>query len=158
MKRILSATTIILMLAACNEAPKPAAATVANPLDTAGLAQYQQMKQQELDVQKAKANEAVYVAPATTTKRSTTSSRSTASTGSSSSTGSGSGTAPAAAPAKKGWSKTAKGAVIGGVTGAAAGAIINKKNRGAGAVIGGVVGAGAGAIIGNAQDKKDGRH
>ena len=61
-------------------------------------------------------------------------------------------------PQKKGWSKTAKGAVIGGVAGAAGGAIINKKNRAAGAVIGGVVGAGAGAVIGNDMDKKDGRH
>jgi hypothetical protein len=59
---------------------------------------------------------------------------------------------------KKGWSKTAKGAVIGGVVGAGAGAVLDKKNRGAGAVIGGVVGAGAGAIIGNEKDKKDGRH
>jgi hypothetical protein len=59
---------------------------------------------------------------------------------------------------KKGWSKTAKGAVIGGVVGAGTGAIINKKNRGAGAVIGGVIGAGAGAVIGNEMDKKDGRH
>ena len=59
---------------------------------------------------------------------------------------------------KKGWSKTAKGAVIGGVVGAGTGAVINKKNRAAGAVIGGVLGAGAGAIIGNEMDKKDGRH
>lgn len=59
---------------------------------------------------------------------------------------------------KKGWSKAAKGAVIGGVTGAAAGAIINKKNRGAGAVIGGAVGAGVGYGIGRAKDKKDGRY
>lgn len=59
---------------------------------------------------------------------------------------------------KTGWSKTAKGAVIGGVVGAGTGAIVNKKNRGAGAVIGGVAGAGAGAIIGNEMDKKDGRH
>jgi Glycine zipper len=58
---------------------------------------------------------------------------------------------------KKGWSKTAKGAVIGGVTGAAAGAVINKKNRGVGAVIGGVTGAAAGAVIGKQMDKKDGR-
>jgi hypothetical protein len=48
--------------------------------------------------------------------------------------------------------------VIGGVAGAAGGAIINKKNRAAGAVIGGVVGAGTGAVIGNEMDKKDGRH
>lgn len=71
---------------------------------------------------------------------------------------SGNATQPAGEPAKKGWSKTAKGAVIGGVVGAGAGAVINKKNRAAGAVIGGVVGAGAGAVIGNEMDKKDGRH
>jgi hypothetical protein len=59
---------------------------------------------------------------------------------------------------KKGWSKTAKGAVIGGVVGAGTGAVVNKKNRAAGAVVGGVVGAGAGAVIGNEMDKKDGRH
>lgn len=70
---------------------------------------------------------------------------------------SGSGTTETATE-KKGWSKTAKGAVIGGVTGAAAGAVINKKNRGVGAVIGGVTGAAAGAVIGDQMDKKDGRH
>lgn len=59
---------------------------------------------------------------------------------------------------KKGWSKAAKGAAIGGVTGAAAGAIISKKNRAAGAVIGGAVGAGVGYGIGRAKDKKDGRY
>ena len=58
------------------------------------------------------------------------------------------------AKAKKGWSKTAKGAVIGGVVGAGTGAVVNKKNRVAGAVIGGAIGAGAGAIIGNEMDKK----
>lgn len=63
----------------------------------------------------------------------------------------------AQAEEKKGWSKTAKGAVIGGVTGAAAGAILNKKNRAVGAVIGGVIGAGGGAVIGRQMDKKDGR-
>jgi hypothetical protein len=63
-----------------------------------------------------------------------------------------------AAKTKTGWSKTAKGAVIGGVVGAGTGAVVNKKNRAAGAVVGGVVGAGAGAIIGNELDKKDGRH
>lgn len=62
------------------------------------------------------------------------------------------------AQTKTGWSKTAKGAVIGGVVGAGTGAIVNKKNRAAGAVVGGVLGAGGGAIIGNEMDKKDGRH
>ena len=61
------------------------------------------------------------------------------------------------AKAKKGWSKAAKGAVIGGAGGAIAGAVINKRNRAAGAVIGGVIGAGGGYAIGRSMDKKDGR-
>ncbi|RYZ30106.1 MAG: glycine zipper 2TM domain-containing protein [Sphingobacteriales bacterium] len=65
--------------------------------------------------------------------------------------------APVVAPQKRGWSAKAKGAVIGAGTGAAAGAIINKRNRVAGAVIGGVLGAGAGTGIGAIIDKKNGR-
>lgn len=65
----------------------------------------------------------------------------------------------AAAPEKKkGWSHTAKGAVVGAATGAATGAIINYKNRGEGAVIGTLigagVGAGTGAIVDNSVKKK----
>lgn len=63
---------------------------------------------------------------------------------------------PAKVQQKKGWSKAAKGAVIGGGAGAIAGAVISKK-RVKGAVIGGVIGAGAGYIIGRSKDKKDGR-
>lgn len=63
----------------------------------------------------------------------------------------------AKAPQKKGISKAAKGAVIGGAGGAIAGAVINKNNRVVGAVIGGVVGAGGGYVIGRKMDKKDGR-
>jgi hypothetical protein len=54
-------------------------------------------------------------------------------------------------------SKAAKGAIIGTVGGAAAGAIISKKNRALGAVIGGVAGGATGYTIGRAQDRKDGR-
>lgn len=55
--------------------------------------------------------------------------------------------------------KTKKGAIIGGVTGAIAGAIIHN-NRGSGdakrgAVIGGVVGAATGAIVGAMMDKQE---
>ena len=64
----------------------------------------------------------------------------------------------AKAPQKEGWSKAAKGAVIGGAVGAAGGAVINKKNRAAGAVIGGVIGAGGGYVLGRKMDKKDGRY
>jgi hypothetical protein len=91
----------------------------------------------------------------TTVRKSTTASNSTTSN-SGTTTGSSSGTGTTAE--KKGWSKTAKGAVIGGVVGAGTGAVVNKRNRAAGAVIGGVLGAGAGAVIGNEMDKKDGRH
>lgn len=58
---------------------------------------------------------------------------------------------------KKGWSKSAKGAVIGGAGGAVVGAVVNKRDRAAGAVVGGVIGAGVGYGIGRAEDKKDGR-
>jgi hypothetical protein len=57
---------------------------------------------------------------------------------------------------KKGWSKAAKGAVIGGAGGAIVGAAVSNK-KGKGAIIGGVVGAGTGYIIGRSEDKKDGR-
>lgn len=65
----------------------------------------------------------------------------------------------AEAPArhKRGWSAKAKGAVIGAGTGAAVGAIVNKRNRGAGAIIGTVIGAGAGTGVGAIIDKKKGR-
>lgn len=55
---------------------------------------------------------------------------------------------------KKRWSPQAKGAVIGGVGGAAAGAIINKRNRTVGGVVGGAAGAGVGYVIGKRTDNK----
>ena len=69
-------------------------------------------------------------------------------------------TQPAAEPVKKkkGWSKAAKGTVIGAGVGAAAGAIIVKKNRGLGAAAGAVIGGGAGYGVGRSMDKKDGRY
>jgi hypothetical protein len=55
---------------------------------------------------------------------------------------------------KKGWSSTAKGAVIGAGVGAATGAIISKK-KGEGAIIGGLAGAGVGAGTGAIIDSKN---
>jgi len=55
---------------------------------------------------------------------------------------------------KKGWSNTAKGAVIGAGAGAVAGAVIDHNNRGAGAVIGGLAGAAVGAGTGAVIDHK----
>ncbi|WP_132052278.1 YMGG-like glycine zipper-containing protein [Pseudocnuella soli] len=57
---------------------------------------------------------------------------------------------------KKGWSRKAKGAAIGGAAGAATGAVVSR-NDSKGAVIGGVVGAGTGYIYGRKKDKKKGR-
>ena len=95
----------------------------------------------------AKAKEAAAAAPKTTTivKQTTV-------------------TSPAVAPVttttttrKKGWSKAAKGTVIGAASGAVIGAIVNKRAPAVGAVVGGVAGAGVGYGIGRAKDKKDGR-
>jgi uncharacterized membrane protein len=61
--------------------------------------------------------------------------------------------AAAATPKKKGWSSTAKGAVIGAGVGAVTGAIISKK-KGEGAIIGGLAGAGVGAGTGAIIDGK----
>lgn len=57
---------------------------------------------------------------------------------------------------KKGWSSAAKGAVIGGVAGAATGILVDKKD-GRGAAIGGIVGAGTGYVIGRSKDRRTGR-
>ena len=58
-------------------------------------------------------------------------------------------------PEKKGWSKKAKGAVIGGATGAAAGRVVPGKNGGTrGAIVGGAAGAAAGGAIGRKKDRK----
>ena len=69
------------------------------------------------------------------------------------------GTSNAAKTPQKptGLSKAAKGAIIGGVVGAGAGAIIDKKKPVRGAVIGGATGAGVGYTIGRDGDRKSGR-
>ncbi len=84
----------------------------------------------------------------TVSRRSSTANRVNTSTGNNTSS-------TAAVNKKKGWSKAAKGATIGGVGGAVAGAVIGKNAKGA--VIGGVIGAAGGYIIGRSKDKKDGR-
>ena len=60
----------------------------------------------------------------------------------------------AQAQERKKWSPQAEGAVIGGLGGAAAGALINKRNRAVGGVVGGVAGAGVGYAIGKHTDNK----
>lgn len=169
-----------LLFASCKNDPKSTDTTTIESVDTnklrvdtIGLAEFKATKaQQERDsLQRDSIERANALAKKTETKhKSTNSTRSynhsnnAVSNNNSSSTEDHTSTAGDissesgnTAEAKKGWSKTAKGAVIGGVVGAGTGAVINKKHRGKGAIIGGVVGAGAGAIIGRDQDKKDGR-
>ena len=100
-------------------------------------------------------NTAVANTRATNSNRATTSSTSSNRnvSGNTASTSSGTGQTTTQ---KKGWSKAAKGAVIGGASGAVVGAIVSKK-KGKGAIIGGVVGAAGGYILGRSKDKKDGR-
>jgi hypothetical protein len=178
MKKLLPILAIAIVFAACNHKvdQQPAAAATqqqANMPDTAGLSDYYSWKaQNELaavkPVQQVQATAAAPVVTRTIIKRVPVSSPAKSSSTSSSSSNntdasSGSGTMSsgseqtAKVEQKKGWSKAAKGAVIGGVVGAAGGAVINKKNRVLGAVIGGVVGAAGGYGIGKGMDKKDGR-
>jgi membrane-bound lytic murein transglycosylase len=180
MKKILFALSTVAIMASCsNNNPRTAAETqtlTPTPADTAGLAQFQQWKaQNELAVanQLAQQNQVataqptkeivhervVYVDRPTTKKSTSTTRRSSTSSTASSSNGNGVYNSTSTNTAKKqGMSKAAKGAIIGGVGGAVAGAVINKRNRGVGAVIGGVLGAGAGYGIGRSKDKKDGRY
>lgn len=66
--------------------------------------------------------------------------------------------APVARRKKWNWSTPAKGAVIGGVAGGAAGAIFDRKHRAAGAVLGGLIGAGAGTGAGVIIDNRKKKH
>jgi hypothetical protein len=176
MKRILSIFSIAAVMAACNSDQDKIMAESAKlksyqdsvrlAADTAGLAEYQAFKMQnELNntvdpyaatagVAAASAPVARTYAPARSTSRGTSTVRR-----SSGSSGGGNSTASTGTTARRAKvSKAAKGAIVGGVVGAGAGAVINKKNRGVGAVIGGVLGAGAGYGIGRGMDKRDGRY
>lgn len=69
----------------------------------------------------------------------------------------GGGSSQGTTAKKKGISEAAKGTAIGVVSGAALGAIVNKKNRGGGAVVGGIIGGATGYTLGRSQDRKSGR-
>ena len=159
MKSVFLGLCAAFLVASCNDNSNN---TVSTPVDTAklaedtaGMAEYQAWKaQQEKDsIERANA----LAAKEESQSKSSGTSRSYGDRSGEGSSGAISSESGNTAEAKKGWSKTAKGAVIGGVVGAGTGAVINKKNRTKGAIIGGVVGAGAGAVIGRDMDKKDGR-
>lgn len=148
MKKLVRYTTIVaslaILIAACNSNPM-AVAPLANE-DTAGFARFKEMKAMEAQEQAFRNYQA---ANATAARKANASENVTMSSSS---------TNEAKVAKKKGWSKSAKYAVIGGTGGAVLGAIINKRNPVKGAVIGAVVLGGGGYIFGRSQDKKDGRY
>ncbi|MCU7547569.1 glycine zipper domain-containing protein [Chitinophagaceae bacterium LB-8] len=165
MKQILAALSIAVVMTACSNNPSTDTTKSVSTVDTAGLAEFQAFKQQAamMKMYEMQNMNAGLVAPQASTAAYSsapvrrTSSRSYSSRSNGYQSGSMSSSSGNTAKARRGWSKAAKGAVIGGATGAVAGAVINKKNRAVGAVIGGVLGAGGGYAIGRGMDKRDGR-
>lgn len=140
MKKILAGLAIASVMTACS--------------DSASEAEIQRAKQFTIDSMKqvtaqkeAEAREAE--AKATATRRSGASNTTTYKSYSSPTTTTGTRDAHD----RPGWSNKAKGAVIGGVVGAATGAAVSDK-KGKGAIIGGVVGAAGGYGVGAILDKK----
>jgi hypothetical protein len=165
MKKLLPIFSVLFIIAilitACKSKPSadPNAGKVLTYIDTAGLADFQKWKtQNELKdpaVYYQKGAEVAAVQPA----RRTAKTHSSAQSSSNNNGGSLNSVSqyPAKAAVKKGWSRKAKGAAIGGGGGAILGAVINKNNRLVGGAIGGALGAGIGYVIGNELDKKHGR-
>jgi hypothetical protein len=165
MKKLLPILSILfisaIMLAACNRKPSADSNSgkVLTYIDTAGLADFQKWKTlnelKDPAVYYKQGTEVSTNQPVRKTTRSYTSAQKTSNSGG----GSLNSVSqyPAKTTAKKGWSRKAKGAVIGGGGGAILGAVINKNNRLVGGAIGGALGAGIGYVIGNELDKKHGR-
>ncbi len=146
MKKLFSIITMTAVVAVVMSACKGGNSTkAASYEDTVGFAQFQAWKtmNERMDPN---------AAYATNTSLKKTSSVNKSSSMNSSTTNN------AKTTKKKGWSKAAKYAAIGGGGGAILGAVINKRNRVAGGIIGGVLGGGVGYGIGRSQDKKDGRN
>jgi len=160
MKKLLplfSILFIVIVIAACNSKPQTDVNNVLTSADTIGLAEFQKWKtQNELKdptVYYQQGNETVASQPVKRITRSYTPVRKSSVSNSMNSVAQ----YPAKTSVKKGWSRKAKGAVIGGSGGAIIGALVNKNNRLVGGALGGALGAGLGYVIGNELDKKHGR-
>jgi len=154
---LIIAAVSAIIFAACNGKPQTDTGNskVLTPVDTAGLADFQKWKalneRTDLAMYNQQDNEKrtyVQAHKSSTTHRST---------GSKSVSMSSTDRYPAKTIQKKGWSRRAKGAAIGGGGGAILGAVLDKNHRVAGGVLGGVLGAGLGYVIGNEMDRKHGR-
>jgi predicted acetyltransferase len=158
MKRIVPILSIITIMAvlvtACGRKSETQSAQALSYTDTVGLAQFQNWKYQN---ERLDPNQYYQQAVQTTAPVRKTTARKT-------STNYGSGSMnsvsqnQAKTTQKKGWSKAAKGAAIGGGAGAIAGAVLVKKNRVAGGALGAIAGGAIGYFIGKSKDKKDGRY
>ena len=163
MKKLLLLSILFLaaiIFVACNNKPQVDnnGGKVLTYVDTIGLAEFQKWKtQNELKDPAVYYQQGNEVAASQPAKRITKSyapvGRSSVKNGSMNSVAQ----YPAKTSVKKGWSRKAKGAVIGGGGGALIGALINKNNRLAGGALGGALGAGIGYVIGNELDRKHGR-
>jgi hypothetical protein len=155
MKKVLSIISLVaiaaIVLAACNSKPVEQFKN-ANTIryeDTVGFAQFQAWKamNERVDPTAGYGQAPVQRQPVRTVYRTRTVNQSGTMTSRSQNQ----------AKVKKGWSKSAKYAVIGGTAGGVLGAVINKNNRVKGAIIGAVLGGGGGYVLGRSKDKKDGR-
>jgi hypothetical protein len=162
MKRVVPILSIVAVLAllitACGRKSDDAKSQTLSYADTVGLAEFQNWK-----FQNERLNASQYYQPGYAVQQSSPAPvrKTTARKTSSNNYGSGSMNSVSQNQAKvekKGWSKAAKGAAIGGGAGAVAGAVLVKKNRVAGGAIGAIVGGGIGYLIGRSKDKKDGRY
>ncbi|OJU26240.1 MAG: hypothetical protein BGN92_05005 [Sphingobacteriales bacterium 41-5] len=170
---ILIAAAVIL-LSACTQTKKDDTKTGLSVTDTLGLAEFQRFKleneirqqmmsEQQMGYTTAPAPVQYYTPARSTSTRSsartTSSRRSSGRTYSSGNRGysnnNGGYATTRQQPQRKRWSHTAKGAVVGGVSGAVIGAVANKRNRLGGGVVGAVVGAATGAGIGAIVDKRE---
>ncbi|HEX7904626.1 MAG TPA: hypothetical protein VF487_12155 [Chitinophagaceae bacterium] len=163
MKRLLSIIAITAVIAvlvtACSRSKGVSEAAIKYE-DTAGFSQFQAWKAVNEQADPTQSynqgfvegyQQAVTKTPA---RKATTAKHSTPSA---SQSGTMTSTSSSPAKVKKGMSKSAKYAIVGGVAGGVAGAVINKKNRAVGGIVGAVLGAGGGYVLGRTQDKKDGR-
>ncbi|MGE5107668.1 MAG: YMGG-like glycine zipper-containing protein [Sphingobacteriales bacterium] len=155
MKKILSVLAIVVVFTACKN-NKDNGIDQTKILSASDAAQYNEFQQfQEWKKQKEMENDR---AAGNTVNESTASNTKTVVHKTKPVYRTSAPTTSTATTRKKGWSKAAKGTVIGAGAGAVAGAIINKRNRAVGAVIGGILGGGVGYGIGRSMDKKDGRY
>ncbi len=146
MKKIIPVLALVAVMASCKSKTEPVAdqTKVLSATEFADFQAFQAWKEQQAEAKAINNNRTVrYVEHRHTAAASTR----TANTNTT-----------ATATKKKGWSKAAKGAVIGGVSGAVIGGVISKRNRVAGVAIGTVLGGGVGYGIGRSIDKKDGRY